>query len=990
MKEYKKATDIQEKAKKQIQRDLDKKIKAVKGFGLDELAINGIDLAEAVAGFNPNDIEEAIDNIVAYCKQWATREGVSYELAFAKIQATFTKSFEDLTSQFVYGKHIKSAMKAIAKLSTKTTEESLIKNAKNLAKRFAEFLQKETADFAKKKLKKEAEKTEKRLNELKAKAVKIIVDFANDQKLPKANVLDIKREIPARVQAYLAQIKKVITLSEEEVKAQYQQLSQKAGANDENGEEAFNYKDRFRMSALMTFGNIKEKSLAEILSAYNELKKLIQGEKDKQLERIEKMEEEAAAMVEPLVDALKKRGNLKDATENIFKAGIKGGSMYNHALENVFLSGKGMSKPLQKDVKSLIERYTTEISHASLKKRNFVETKMQWLRDIVAECYGSYAKGLERLTRFDEKLSRFAKDEGDNLSIARLMNIYCAMQQWHVKQAYKNAKNKKTSDGEKIDYTFEKRLRYWENLYKNEAEIEKVFTDADKKFIEALKGEYAKRFQQVNSIYEKLNGLPMVSYDGANYMPIKRDMGVGLGGKAGRYIRIFPRYYAPRIVSLRELDEQESILDIFNDRVQTDAHFINFAEIAFKYLSAMENDEFNDALKRHTIGSERDKLLTFTRHILNGEIESEYKGVESLMIRLSASVGLGMNLPSQFKQFSGVGAFMLEQSIPDFVKGFVGTIATPEGWESIKELWSSPYLADRRNSGQINWVLSEFEKQADSLKNISSAKIAFKNVLSKAMFGGLKYMDSVASVVGGASLYRAKKEQYMQTMPVEKAKELATLDVVAVAERTQQSSLIMNMGEIQRNKGAFGKMFTMFRTTNQQFLSYETNAITKVVANPTTENVMNLARTLVANHLISPIFFNSLGLLAELILGDDLDEDDWELFLKNIAVSVFLDVFTGWYITGIAKDVLAGVILGGFHSNKSLADSMLPAGAVARVVEASMRLMRDLADGNGDFEFWKHIDRMLKTALPIWRTGRKIYDNATDDKDSVLYSWAFK
>lgn len=234
LKDFKKELNLSAKIKEQEQRDTQREADSVKGFTADELAINGMDLIEAITevletqdgGFEPDAgaINTQIDAVIAYCKNWATAEGVSYDLAFAKMRATLVGVFNDVADRLVYGKHVKSACKAIFALAQTESEKVLTEKAKKLGVKFAEFFCKQAREFnlqeeakaekARKKAERDAEKKEKVLQEkaekkykkLHARAVKIFKAFAEEQKLPESNKLDIRRKLPARVQAYLAQI----------------------------------------------------------------------------------------------------------------------------------------------------------------------------------------------------------------------------------------------------------------------------------------------------------------------------------------------------------------------------------------------------------------------------------------------------------------------------------------------------------------------------------------------------------------------------------------------------------------------------------------------------------------------------------------------------------------------------------------------------------------------------------------------------------------
>ncbi len=338
----------------------------------------------------------------------------------------------------------------------------------------------------------------------------------------------------------------------------------------------------------------------------------------------------------------------------------------------------------------------------------------------------------------------------------------------------------------------------------------------------------------------------------------------------------------------------------------------------------------------------------------------------------TAYFGLAFNLTSAFKQPSGAPAFMLKVPVMDYFAGIGELLSSGEIWATVREVWSSPLLKDRRESGEINQILSDFNRAEREMKNEPNAKKVLRRVFKKYAFAPVKFMDTVGFVLGGTSVYYHFLQQYKTLYPLEQAKTLAMADMVNVGELTQQSSLIMNMSEGQRRNGGIGKMFSTFRTTNQQYLSFELDAFAEVVANPNGKSFAKLAKVLILNHAILPTLFNGLGFLANSLLGDDFDKEDVEYMLKNTAICAFLDVFTGWWVTSIFKGLAQMYFLGGYNK---LTDTLLPASSVARLGETLLYAGKDVIENGMDADWWKHIDRLGKATLAPYRFVKKGYDN---------------
>ncbi len=605
---------------------------------------------------------------------------------------------------------------------------------------------------------------------------------------------------------------------------------------------------------------------------------------------------------------------------------------------------------------------------------------MGWLKDRLAQHYGSSSAGFERLTKIDENLSRFAGAKGREMSMGKIINIVCTLEQWQVKEAYKQAQKKFENEDAEKDDKFLESYYYWKHKFDNEDAMRALLSEGDKALIADLKARYGNRLNQINPIYERLNGLPLIS-NGLNYMPIVRkgEYDPTRSSNSDR-IELFPGYFVPRIISLKEIDENANVLQVFANRTATDAHFIHFADIIFETQSLLGNRRLGKHILENLTREERRSFDWAIKDVLNGQTPVD-STLESRIARFFSSMtayfGLALNFTSAAKQWTGAPAFLLKVPTSDYLKGFFNG----DWWKSFGAIRNSPLMKDRRDSGEINQVLADFERTEREFKNRPMA--GARRIIKKIAFAPTKWADALGFALGGASVYSHLLKQYRELYPEEEAKRLAMADVVNIGEMTQQSSFIMNMSESQRRSGGIGKMLSTFRTTNQQYLSFEIEAFNAWFANPNKETSANLAKTILLNHAILPAFFNGMGVLLNLALGDDWGEEDWEFFWENMAVSAFLDVFTGWWVSAILKGAVQWWLLDGYGGK--ISDSMVPGLSSVRIFELGASALKDAVDGDG-FDWKKHLNKMLKTTTPLYRMGYKIYENATDGEDSVLYT----
>lgn len=988
-----------------------KMAQGVKGFTTDELALRRIDLADAVYTIVETEegdvytdtakINAELQKIAEYVKKWADTNNADYEVYLSQLKRTLANAFEDIVDGLVYGKNIKSAMSAVYRILNSQSEKNVMAQSEKLAERLAEYFQRETKDFTEKdvkakvkKSKEKAAKEEQRLEKARVRALKAVKNLANKQKLPEHNKLASTRKLPAKTQAFLAQIKKVINLSEEGVAARFEELKNRQ-KKLEDFDESLNYRERYEMSALVKFGALGSKSLAEILEAYDYIKKLIAGAENAQIERLEKLEAEFAEKAAPFASALSKEENKTNIKSNKFTSGLEGSSMLEHRLRNLFLARKGLSESNRQKIEAWITNTNRELSRASILERNWNEKESAWMRNTVRRVYADAfsdqfqnpieTQVVERLTKPDPKYRKYSVD-GLDLSLGQVMQIVVSMEQGNVKQAYKQAKERmeklQKSDKE-IPHKFAEQFAVWDFRFKNEEAMRSELSAVDWELISALKRRYRERFDQINPVYEKYNGLPLIS-SGVNYMPLVRkgELDMESGGQSNS-IYEFPDYYAPRTVSLKDVDEGANILALFQRRARTDAHFINFAGLIVELKTMFAEPDLANLVRTRLTPKERSELWSHLRDTLRGEIirnTSSNDAIANTLSTLTAYMGLGFNLSSAFKQPTSFGAFALKVGFKQYVSNFIDLAASGQMLKVFNQIRKSEFLKDRRGEG-INQIISELSREMNLVKDENSFKKGMRRFFVKYAFSPTKIADSWA-FLGGASVYWQFYKNYSEVHDDATAQKLAMIDMVGVGEMTQQSAFVMNMSESQRKDGGFGRMFTLFRTTNQQYLSFEYNAFKEFVKNPNGKTGRRLARIMILNHIILPVLFNGAGLLANILLGDDMDEDDWDAFFANLGISMALDVFTGWWVTAILKGGAQAYFVGG---KTDLASSVLPASALTRLASIAVSMGRDWEKNGFDADWQKQLDRMMKSLFAPYRLGKKVYDNATDDEKGVLW-----
>jgi hypothetical protein len=218
------------------------------------------------------------------------------------------------------------------------------------------------------------------------------------------------------------------------------------------------------------------------------------------------------------------------------------------------------------------------------------------------------------------------------------------------------------------------------------------------------------------------------------------------------------------------------------------------------------------------------------------------------------------------------------------------------------------------------------------------------------------------------------------------AKKLAMEDLVAIGEMTQQSGLIHNLSESQRKNGGLGRLFTLFRSTNQQWLSYEMSAINDAIKNPKSiEAWKKVGNVMFLNHILLPFLFNGAGVLIDLLLGGTIDwddEDERNEFIAQFFLSGAMDVFCGWWLGSLIK---SGVMTFMYDNRFDASGLVIPASSTwERLFSAVFQAGINGWEGNWE-GFWEEANKMAKTVVPIYRTGARVYERITDDEEGTFW-----
>lgn len=827
-------------------------------------------------------------------------------------------------------------------------------------------------------------------------------------KKPSRMERDDKRKMAGAVQMRIYKIGKFAEMDAAELEAEYFAAVDKlnnagvhfAGDSD-NGETNKDFTDIEDIRAevantiadIQRFGNLREKSRADMAGAVEFLEKHIEEEMQKQEELIAKKKEEAAKKRKVVSDALRmskhnahKDGALRSGGRALINKTMPFDSLLavlgEYATGETFLAFDAW----RKDLVARVDRAAALVANETFRG-------LERLINIVEECYSeNFPDALKRLFKPDAKYEEFSNLGGESegmkqpMSLANVLQLYASALQENYRQNVYAHRAKKNGDVEKLQMKIDEILESYpdkeskkgegwksaseeikslENrivgLQKNAVSdyierIEKVLTDADKKFLELLRKEYADALPALSAVSRRVIGLPIEQAD-ALYLPAKIKREKTFGEAAGQ-VPVVPKILSPRVQHMRDFDETANPISLYLDRVRENAQFKYFSELYIEMRSIFGSEELQDLISQRCGSNTLQELLDFAVDISTGQTRGYKDEYIQKANGLFALVALGFNLGSGVRQIlPGCFSWGTYIGTPSVLKN-MAAFFTPEGFSAALEIWRSENGRRRFSIGNLQ-IMEEMLATPDQNKFWALFK-RYALVFNRAS-------DMLAISFVGQGVYRAGVENYLrQGFNEAKAKEKAMADMWQIAERTQASGRMHNMARWQRRGGDLGKGIGMFSAPPQLMFSKSAQDIRRAIALgiKTPEGRVAAWQALKTWATVSILVEGSYaasGVLWNALLKGFFDDDDDERIIKQMATGPFGGLF------------LFGRMIENSTSNRGIG-SIMPVAGLARPAGNIYDLTLDLMTFDLD-KALEDLDKLGKSTVPLYRDFRKVIDN---------------
>jgi hypothetical protein len=278
------------------------------------------------------------------------------------------------------------------------------------------------------------------------------------------------------------------------------------------------------------------------------------------------------------------------------------------------------------------------------------------------------------------------------------------------------------------------------------------------------------------------------------------------------------------------------------------------------------------------------------RNTINAQIDDFARGGIDRSLVISAidkirrnfvTAELGLNYGLLPKQLVSSFTYMADIPISDYMKGMSDFIANPV--KVVNTLKKSELIKDRYKSGWTHEVESAMKSLAP--ETLAGTKTKFQQLRNILMLP-TKLGDRFA-IFAGWPVYKYYYDQKIKEgASVETAEEYAMNKFERVASRSQQSAKLKDTSQLQ--KGSLGKLFTMFHNSQQQYFRYEIAALRNLSKGR--GNTAHNLKILAVTHFLLPILF-------QLVSNWFTDEDE-KTEKKRLIRAAILGSWNGLLIAG--------------------------------------------------------------------------------------------
>jgi hypothetical protein len=412
---------------------------------------------------------------------------------------------------------------------------------------------------------------------------------------------------------------------------------------------------------------------------------------------------------------------------------------------------------------------------------------------------------------------------------------------------------------------------------------------------------YGKGAGIVNPVYARMFGMNMPQVK--NYAPTRflhsNDVkDIGLDGSPVA-TGTTPGFAKSRVTHSAQIAPEDA-LSVMQQHILTQAHWVNFAELAREYRSLINNPEIREAIKaKHGTGVLKTAELWADQMEQRGGNQSrEAAWVNAILgsvIGGQSVASLGFNLKTLAMQLDNSVRFALALD----TKQIMAAMSSPDQLiEDIKTVFESDALQTRLRGGATAETRYMFERFGG--KPGTAAKV------TEAAMSTINWMDTATTSFSAAIVYRANLNEALEAgMPESLARETALDAAASAIYRFAQPVSFGQKSNVENSGNIYTKAFFLFMSDPRLKTAIMADAV-RGLATGRGDKWTHIRR-LVAVELMA-VLSHVVASAYRDAFTDDEDEDIWGLggFVRAIALAPL----QGFFFAGTMFDSVLSQLTG--------------------------------------------------------------------------------
>jgi hypothetical protein len=412
---------------------------------------------------------------------------------------------------------------------------------------------------------------------------------------------------------------------------------------------------------------------------------------------------------------------------------------------------------------------------------------------------------------------------------------------------------------------------------------------------------YGKGAGVVNPVYARMFGMNMPQVK--NYAPTRflhsNDVkDIGLDGSPVA-TGTTPGFAKSRVTHSAKIAPEDA-LSVMQQHILTQAHWVNFAELAREYRSLINNPEIREAIKaKHGTGVLKTAELWADQMEQRGGNQSrEAAWVNAILgsvIGGQSVASLGFNLKTLAMQLDNSVRFALALD----KKQIMAAMSSPDQLiEDIKTVFESDALQARLRGGATAETRYMFERFGG--KPGTAAKV------TEAAMSTINWMDTATTSFSAAIVYRANLNEALEAgMPESLARETALDAAAAAIYRFAQPVSFGQKSNVENSGNIYTKAFFLFMSDPRLKTAIMADAVRGLATGRGDKGTH--IRRLVAVELMA-VLSHVVASAYRDAFTDDEDEDIWGLggFVRALALAPL----QGFFFAGTMFDSVLSQLTG--------------------------------------------------------------------------------